>query len=95
MTGQPWTHVRVDVMGDSLLWQQAFFAGWSPYPQGIRQAVVFKQSWFDRDIDEGLTEFFRQQAVESAYDDRLTVDPEIDRAYRAARSARFEFGERG
>lgn len=90
--GLPWVHVRVDTLDGMLLWQQTFFSGPHWCPQTIRQAVVLRS--LDGATEE-RTEFFRDAAVEPAYDQRLTVDPQVDAAYRAARSARFEFGESG
>lgn len=92
--GSAWVHTRVDVFRDTLLWQQVFFAGPHWHTKPIHQASAIPFGAFNR-AEEELTDWFRTSALDPGYDPRLTVDPAVDDAYRAARSARFEFGESG
>jgi hypothetical protein len=91
--GHAWLHVEVQFLRDMLLWQHVFFARfagtWLPKPFGT--TVVFRSGAFSKATEE-LTELFRREALEPAVDARLLADPDVDEAYRAARSARFEFG---
>lgn len=94
--GWTWNHVRLDVLGEMLLWQQVYFhdyGGWYTKPNG--QAMVMPKYAIDRPITEDATAWLCNAATEAAIEDRLTVAPEVDAAYEAARSARFEFGESG
>jgi hypothetical protein len=99
--GLAWTHVRIDIFQGTLMWQQTFFAGPPWYPQEIGRAVPLPTEALERLNNEasreheGLTELVRDSTIKPAHDQRLTVDPAVDQAYRVARSARFEFGEHG
>jgi hypothetical protein len=94
--GFAWAHVRLDtLLKEFMLWQQVYFTdfgGW--ITKAIGAPVVFQNGAFDNAPDE-MADYFCKFATEVAMDDRLTVSPEVDAAYAAARAARFEFGESG
>lgn len=94
--GYAWTHSLLSILGDRLLWNNAYFSQepgfWCVRPVGT--TLVFPKGAFARG-DEELTASFRDDVVKSMDSLRLTVDPDVNNAYRAARSARFEFGESG
>lgn len=94
--GLAWVHVRLDiVLTGFMLWQQVFFysrSGWLTKP--IAAPMVFEKGAFGK-APEDVTAWFCTAATDAAYDDRLSVDPDVDAAYAAARSARFEFGACG
>lgn len=93
--GTAWTHVEFSMLRDLILWQQVFFddgpGSWIPKP--IATAACFGRGLRD-DLTEDETASFRREWLESTAESRLRLHPDIDDAYRAARSARFEFGER-
>lgn len=91
--GTAWVHVELQILRELLLWQGAFFCrfGGAWTLKSIGTPCTFGKGAFDS-ADEDLTAFFRQASLESADEPRLTVDADVDEAYRAARSARFEFG---
>jgi hypothetical protein len=82
--------------GDHLLWLGTFFSHWAGQWRldAINWPAVFPAGRVAAWRNES-TEVMRASAVAHGYDDRLLVDPAVDDAYRAARSARFEHGERG
>lgn len=92
--GAAWTHVRLDMFRDCLLFQQVFFDGSNWFPKPINQAVALGNGWRP-DVTKEDTEWFRSAWLESVQDPRITVDPNVDAAYTAARSARFEFEQSG
>jgi hypothetical protein len=94
--GSTWTHVRLDLLGDLMLWQRAYFDAGQGFwiTKATHQAIVFNRDAFGG-ADEELTAYFREDALASATEDRISPDAEVEAAYRAARSARFEFGVSG
>lgn len=94
--GTAWLHMRFDRIGDVALWQRAFFGEYGgqrwAVPMGV--PLPLPRHYLDGVGDEWLDEYCRQW-VEAVADPRLLVDSEVDDAYRAARSARFEYGESG
>jgi hypothetical protein len=91
--GHAWTHTRFDLLGDRWLWQPAFFHGPDWAMQGYATPCALRVDAFGREHDGD--QFFCDLAIQASVADRLTVDPLVDAAYAAARSARFEFGQSG
>jgi hypothetical protein len=88
--GTAWTHARIEVGDDMWAIRNVFFDDYFIVPLG--EAVAFHRSALDR-ISPADSDFLRKWLTEPAEAARLTVHPKVDDAYRAARSARFEFGE--
>lgn len=95
--GAAWTHRAFGRNGDRLYQQAAFFdtlqfgsaavdvhGGMTPY---CHDWLTQMPGFLD---NEGL-----RYELQPMPEQRLTLDPNVDAAYRAARSARFEFGESG
>lgn len=94
--GCAWLHVRFDLAAGVLLWQQVFFAESGGYrTRALHQPIVFERNDFAKATNDSAVEQFCRGLVEVSYDERLTVDPDVDRAYSTARAARFEFGASG
>lgn len=96
--GFAWTHGRLDVLGgcmDSVFIADAYFSHFPvTYPHQVGHLCRLDVSAWLAGLPE-QTQFFRKVLVEAQHHPRLTVDPTVDAAYQAARSARFEFGESG
>lgn len=90
--GSAWTHSRIEVGVDTFAVRDVFFtraSGLEPFGE----AIPFRKEWLvymEEDDDSAA-----RQLLNPAIADRVAVDPVVDGAYRAARSARFEFGESG
>jgi len=93
--GFAWCHHRLDLLApnhifmSSVLWDN--YGGYflRMYNQPVRLGTDYK--WGS---DENSM-FFANALTDAVVAERVVVDPVVDNAYRAARSARFEFGERG
>jgi hypothetical protein len=92
--GTAWLHARFDVFHNHILYFQTFFeAGIAlPYAMGTPGTIDAEAL---AALSDEQSEPIRRSMISAWPDNRLTVDPVVDEAYRAARSARFEFGERG
>ena len=88
--GAVWLHIRLDLIMGAIKVQQAFFEanGWA---RAYDDGGVIKGLRGDLGPEE--TEWARRLWLDPRPDGRLIVDPLVDEAYRAARSARFEFGQ--
>jgi hypothetical protein len=92
--GRAWIHARIEV-GSGCWGLRSTYFGWhinEPMLVPLGEAVPYKLPWLDEmpmDHSAALCDWLTGPTESS----RLTVDPRIDDAYRAARSARFEFGE--
>lgn len=98
--GQPWTHVRIDTLPGAFALQSVHFGwwphhdhpGWATRPVG--EAVWGDAGWLDV-WTENESFAFTDLLTGPTWDPYLTLDPAVDNAFRAARSARFEFGQSG
>ncbi len=93
--GRAWTHTRLDMLGDRVLWQAAFFHGPDWYMEAYGAPVTMPVDSYDTRDNPEVEKECCAWLVEASPAERLTVDPTVDAAYTAARSARFEFGESG
>lgn len=103
--GIAWLHTLLSTLqrrresAPLLLWSSSF---WSPFGDTYGLITIDRPLIFDAgaNFEDEADSFFcdlmldpGNPATRLAY--RLAVDPAVDDAYRAARSARFEFGESG
>jgi hypothetical protein len=90
--GAAWLHFRLDVFHEHIFLQQVYIQAnrWFAYPYGP-PGVISSQWLTERTAAE--TENTRRMLVGTIADDRLLTHVQVDDAYRAARSARFEYGE--
>jgi hypothetical protein len=91
--GRSWTHARVEVGPEyfaltNVCWSHS--EGPVVYPFG--ESVPYRLRWLDAMTDD-QTGHLRDWLLRPCEEPRLVLDPMVDAAYRAARSARFEFGE--
>lgn len=94
MPGYAWTHARLSVLkNERIVLNWAYWHKGFPYP--IQESMFFGRKTPWETADEESVQYFCNFTTESTVCERLTIDPDVDAAYRAARSARFEYGERG
>lgn len=91
--GRPYCHARVGAIGATVAVQSVFFTKRSTlWPVG--PVVLWPLEPITR-LPEDKTAWVRNSFTEAAESDDLALSPAVDTAYRAARSARFEYGEEG
>jgi hypothetical protein len=99
--GLPWVHARLDVLGDKhVALQYVYFHAPDDGPVitiPTQDPVPMRYEGLEQlaDVPDEQFEVFRGLLLDTTLETRLTVDPVVDDAYRAARSARFEHGESG
>lgn len=98
--GAAWTHVRLDTSPDVVHLQMVFFGldshlGPERYvTRPLRDPVSFERPWEQTWTDEQVSDLC-DWLVKPAEDFDVRLHPAVTEAYRAARSARFEFGQSG
>lgn len=100
--GRAWAHARMDVRGELVKIQPAYFCRSESGDWRVR--TIGEGIWIAAgSVDALETESWGPEyaavladlLTDPGYEPSLRVDPDLDGAYRAARSARFEFGESG
>lgn len=95
--GQAWLHARIDALRDLTIWSNVFWdnsaIGYTTYAMGGSAVFAAGHDWSALSADD--TSQVCAGLIASTEDSRLLVDPIVDAAYTAARSARFEFGQSG
>jgi hypothetical protein len=93
--GKTWSHIRLETSSEYLVSRGVVFEGGAePRIAPLGEGVPYRHRWFGK-MAESETAALRRSFIEAGAEPRLLVDPEVDEAYRAARAARFEYGESG
>lgn len=87
------THSRMAALADDVLWQSVFFTS-AGAARPIGDSAVFRLDGM-AGLTEQATRVLRGGALAAVGEEHLSLAPEVDAAYQAARSARFEHGEQG